>query len=64
VTLALKAAGAVFSVPYDNMVTASEYTRQMQGAGFVDVKLEDVSADVFPGVYAVYAVSSCFCTRL
>jgi hypothetical protein len=60
VTLALKAAGAVFSVPYDNMVTAAEYTRQLQGAGFADVKLEDVSADVFSGVHTAYTASSLF----
>lgn len=48
-TWALKAAAVLFSVPYDNMVTSSEYSRQLIGAGFVDVKIQDVSADVFQG---------------
>ncbi|KAJ7110152.1 S-adenosyl-L-methionine-dependent methyltransferase [Mycena epipterygia] len=36
-------------MPRENMVSTTEYLAQMREVGFTDVRLEDVTADVFPG---------------
>ncbi|KAF7306979.1 Snare domain containing protein [Mycena indigotica] len=36
-------------MPKGNMVSTEDYCFQMKAAGFVDVELEDISQDVFPG---------------
>ncbi|KAJ7103470.1 S-adenosyl-L-methionine-dependent methyltransferase [Mycena belliarum] len=36
-------------MPRANMVSTDEYVAQLRGIGYADVRLEDVSADVFPG---------------
>jgi len=41
--------GACSVMPKDNMVTAEEYLRELESMGYVDVKLEDITDDVFPG---------------
>ncbi|KAJ7492559.1 S-adenosyl-L-methionine-dependent methyltransferase [Mycena latifolia] len=36
-------------MPRENMVSTDEYLAEMRGIGFTDVRLEDVTDDVFPG---------------
>jgi hypothetical protein len=36
-------------MPRENMVSTEEYLTQMRGIGYKDVRLDDVTADVFPG---------------
>jgi ubiquinone/menaquinone biosynthesis C-methylase UbiE len=40
-------AGRFWQIPRENLVTAATYRRQLEEAGFADVAVEDVSADVF-----------------
>jgi len=36
-------------MPLENVVSAEEYVRDMEQMGYVDVRLEDISEDLFPG---------------
>lgn len=39
----------VAGIPKENMITPDHYVRMLEEIGFEDVKLEDISDDVFPG---------------
>ncbi|KAJ6503487.1 S-adenosyl-L-methionine-dependent methyltransferase [Mycena vitilis] len=42
--------GAVLRLmPRENMLSTDEYVAQMRGVGFTDVRLEDITENVFPG---------------
>jgi hypothetical protein len=36
-------------MPPENVVSAEEYVRDMEEMGYVDVRVEDISDDLFPG---------------
>ena len=36
-------------MPAENLISDQEYIAQLEGIGFVDVSLEDITPDVFPG---------------
>ncbi|KAJ7619091.1 S-adenosyl-L-methionine-dependent methyltransferase [Mycena polygramma] len=36
-------------MPRENMLSTDDYVAQMRGIGFTDVRLEDITEDVFPG---------------
>ncbi|KAJ7169943.1 S-adenosyl-L-methionine-dependent methyltransferase [Mycena filopes] len=42
-------------MPKENMVSSSEYMAQLREIGFVDVQLEDITGDVFPGFVSFLA---------
>jgi len=37
------------AMPAENVISKENYIKQMQEIGYVDVTLEDISEDVFPG---------------
>jgi SAM-dependent methyltransferase len=38
-------------IPHENIVRPDEYVQMMEDIGFENVKLEDISSDVFPGFF-------------
>lgn len=36
-------------MPQANMITVDRYVAQMDQLGYIDVKMEDITEDVFPG---------------
>lgn len=42
----------ILGVPWENMVSSSIYVQQLADIGFVDVEVEDVTTEVFPGLTA------------
>lgn len=36
-------------MPAENLISDEEYIAQLEGIGFMDVSLEDITPDVFPG---------------
>ncbi|KDQ19908.1 hypothetical protein BOTBODRAFT_27326 [Botryobasidium botryosum FD-172 SS1] len=49
ILLARNGVGPTLSVPIENMVSKSQYAAQMHKMGYVNVTVEDISDDVFPG---------------